>query len=265
MTCGSAGEGYLPVAALSLKQTFPLSVKICSRIPCRRSACASARHTGRAAAATTAFAHTTNREWSSIPVTTLTSCPPARCTRPSRPSAPAASPGCAPSAGSPPCAACASSDRPGRGGLAPGTPPTGPAAVPRPPAPAPTGSATAPTGSATAPTPIPRLIGQHSGQAAFRKLDSGQQFWRPLGNEPGHDLAGPVPLLDLGHPIRGADRPTVRRSRQIAVPQGIAECTALIREEATRAPSPRISASRIAFECRATRFTTRSVAPRSAR
>jgi hypothetical protein len=55
-----------------------MSVKICSETPCRRSASASARHTGRAVARTTAFAHTMNREWSSMPVTILTSRPVAR-------------------------------------------------------------------------------------------------------------------------------------------------------------------------------------------
>jgi hypothetical protein len=57
---------------------LPLSVRVCSGIPCRRSASVSAWQTGRAVARITAFADTTNREWSSIPVTILTSAPPYR-------------------------------------------------------------------------------------------------------------------------------------------------------------------------------------------
>jgi hypothetical protein len=53
------GPGPRPNLAVN---TFPLSVKICSGTPWRRSAPASARHTGRAVARTTAFAHTMNRE-----------------------------------------------------------------------------------------------------------------------------------------------------------------------------------------------------------
>ena len=41
---------------------------------------------------------------------------------------------------------------------------------------------------------ISRLVGLLPGQAAFRTLDSRQQLRRPLGNEPGHDVARPVPL-----------------------------------------------------------------------
>ena len=48
---------------------------------------------------------------------------------------------------------------------------------------------------------IPRLVGQPPGQAAFCALDSRQQFRLPFGNEPCHDMAWPVPLLDLGDPI----------------------------------------------------------------
>jgi hypothetical protein len=42
--------------------TFPLSVRICSGMPCRRNAAVSAWHTGRAVARMTAVAQTTNRE-----------------------------------------------------------------------------------------------------------------------------------------------------------------------------------------------------------
>ena len=51
----------------------------------RRSAPVSAWQTGLAVARITALAQTTNREWSSIPVTILTSAPPARNTRPITP------------------------------------------------------------------------------------------------------------------------------------------------------------------------------------
>jgi hypothetical protein len=73
------GPGPRPNRAV---KTLPLSVRICSGIPCRRSAAVSAWPTGRAVARTTTRAHTMNLEWSSIPVTTLTSCPAARWTRP---------------------------------------------------------------------------------------------------------------------------------------------------------------------------------------
>src|SRR6185312_11886263 len=73
------GPGPRPNRAV---KTLPLSVRICSGTPWRRSASPSARQTGRAVARSTTLAHTTNREWSSIPVTILTSAPPARCTRP---------------------------------------------------------------------------------------------------------------------------------------------------------------------------------------
>ena len=53
------GPGPRPNLAV---KTLPLSVRICSGIPCRRSASASAWHTGRAVARSTTFAHTTNRE-----------------------------------------------------------------------------------------------------------------------------------------------------------------------------------------------------------
>ena len=66
-------------------KTLPLPVRICSGTPRRRTAPPSARHTGRAVARSTAFAHTMHREWSSMPVTTLTSVPPARRTRPITP------------------------------------------------------------------------------------------------------------------------------------------------------------------------------------
>jgi hypothetical protein len=62
--------------------TLPLSVKIWEGSPWRRSASVSAWQTGRAVARSTTFAQTMNREWSSIPVTILTSVPSARCTRP---------------------------------------------------------------------------------------------------------------------------------------------------------------------------------------
>jgi hypothetical protein len=73
------GPGPRPNLAVN---TLPLSVRICSGIPCRRNASVSAWHTGRAVARRTAFAQTTNREWSSIPVTILTSVPSARNTLP---------------------------------------------------------------------------------------------------------------------------------------------------------------------------------------
>lgn len=73
------GPGPVPNRPVN---TFPLPVRIWAGTPCRRSAPASAWHTGRAVARSTALAHTTNREWSSIPVTILTSVPPARKTRP---------------------------------------------------------------------------------------------------------------------------------------------------------------------------------------
>ena len=97
---------------------------------------------------------------------------------------------------------------------------------------------------------IPRLVGQYPGQAVFRTLNSGQQFRRPIGNEPGHDMARPVPLLDLGDSIRRADRTAIRGSRQIAVPQGIAECPALVREDGHQVADPAKLASKIALECR---------------
>jgi hypothetical protein len=43
-------------------KTLPLPVRICSGIPCRRSASPSARHTGRAVARSTTLAYTMNRE-----------------------------------------------------------------------------------------------------------------------------------------------------------------------------------------------------------
>ena len=52
------GPGPRPNRAV---KTLPLSVRICSGTPCRRSASASARHTGRAVARTTTRAHTMNR------------------------------------------------------------------------------------------------------------------------------------------------------------------------------------------------------------
>jgi hypothetical protein len=70
-----------PLPNLAVK-TLPLSVRICSGISCRPSASVSAWHAGRAVAAATSFALTMNREWSPVPVTTLTSVPLARCTRP---------------------------------------------------------------------------------------------------------------------------------------------------------------------------------------
>jgi hypothetical protein len=73
------GPGPRPDRAV---KTLPLSVKIWPGIPYRPSAPASAWHTGRAVAAATTLAQTMNREWSSMPVTTLTSTPLARWTRP---------------------------------------------------------------------------------------------------------------------------------------------------------------------------------------
>ena len=75
----------------------------------------------------TSFAQTTNREWSSIPVTTFSSRPSNRWTGPSRPSATTPSTGSVPTAGSPPAAADASSRPPARDGPAPDRPTTGPA------------------------------------------------------------------------------------------------------------------------------------------
>ena len=62
--------------------TLPLSVRTCSGTPWRASASSSASHTGRAVARATTFADTTNRELSSIPVTTFTSAPSPRWTPP---------------------------------------------------------------------------------------------------------------------------------------------------------------------------------------
>ncbi len=73
------GPGPRPNRAVN---TFPLSVRICSGTPCRASAALSAAQTGRAVARATTAAQTTNREWSSIPVTTFTSAPSASSTRP---------------------------------------------------------------------------------------------------------------------------------------------------------------------------------------
>ena len=58
--------------------TFPLSVSICSGTPHRRIAATNASHTGRAVARATNIADTTNREWSSIPVTAFSSTPSTR-------------------------------------------------------------------------------------------------------------------------------------------------------------------------------------------
>ena len=63
-------------------KTFPLSVRICSGTPCSARAWRSASHTGRAVALATTRAQTTNRAWSSMPVTTFTSVPSARWTEP---------------------------------------------------------------------------------------------------------------------------------------------------------------------------------------
>jgi hypothetical protein len=52
-----------------------MSVKICSGTPWAANAAVSASHTGRAVARRTTDAQTTNREWSSMPVTTFTSLP----------------------------------------------------------------------------------------------------------------------------------------------------------------------------------------------
>jgi hypothetical protein len=56
-------------------KTLPLSVRICSGIPCLLSASSSASHSGRAVARATTLAMTQKREWSSIPVTTETAIP----------------------------------------------------------------------------------------------------------------------------------------------------------------------------------------------
>ena len=49
---------------------------------------------------------------------------------------------------------------------------------------------------------------------------------------------GPYRVLDLGDSIRRADRTAIRGSRQIAVPQGIAECPALVREDGHQVADP---------------------------
>ena len=79
MRSNITGPGPGPNLAV---KTLPLSVRICSGTPCLASAPASAWHTGRAVARATTLAQTTNREWSSMPVTTLTSAPSDRKTRP---------------------------------------------------------------------------------------------------------------------------------------------------------------------------------------
>ena len=137
------GPGQGPNLAVN---TLPLSVRICSGIPWRRSASAGARQeAGRAVAGIHPRAHDepgmvidARHDLDFLPRR-----PGGR--GPSRPSATAASPGPAPTAGSPLAAACASSGPPGHAGSAPGTPPTAPAAAPPPPSPVPTRSAMAPT------------------------------------------------------------------------------------------------------------------------
>lgn len=94
------------------------------------------------------------------------------------------------------------------------------------------------TSSPTGTAAISRLVGQRPGQAAFCALDSGQQLRRPIGNELGHDVARSVPRFDLGDSIRRADRLAIGRSRQIAVPQGIAECPALVGKDGHQVADP---------------------------
>jgi hypothetical protein len=55
--------------------TLPSSVKICSGTPWQASASSNASHTERAVARATTLAEMTNRELSSMPVTTFTSAP----------------------------------------------------------------------------------------------------------------------------------------------------------------------------------------------
>ena len=83
-----------------------------------------------------------------------------------------------------------------------------------------------------------RLVGQHPGQAVFRTLDSGQQFRCSIGNELGHDVARSAPRFDFGDSIRRADRLAIRRSRQIAILQSIAECPALVGEDGYQVTNP---------------------------
>ena len=75
----STGPGPWPKRAV---KTLPLSVRIWSGTPWARSAHWRASHTGLAVARATTRAQTQNREWSSTPVTTLTSVPSARWKRP---------------------------------------------------------------------------------------------------------------------------------------------------------------------------------------
>jgi hypothetical protein len=68
----------LPAGPNRPVKTLPLSVKICSRTPCRRSAASSASHTGWAVPRRTSLADTANRELSSIPDTAFNSVPSTR-------------------------------------------------------------------------------------------------------------------------------------------------------------------------------------------
>ena len=75
----STGPGPWPKRAV---KTLPLSVRIWSGTPWVRSAHCRASQTGLAVARATTRAQMQNREWSSMPVTTLTSVPSARWKRP---------------------------------------------------------------------------------------------------------------------------------------------------------------------------------------
>ncbi len=90
-------------------------------------------------------------------------------------------------------------------------------------------------------------IGDDGSWADCTPGETGRQQLRcPLGNEPGHDMARPAPLLDLRDAIPGTHWLTVRGSRQIAVPQRIRSAPHSSGKAANRRPSPRSSASRIA-------------------
>jgi len=51
-------------------------------------------------------------------------------------------------------------------------------------------------------------------------------------------VARSVPRFDLGDSIRRADRLAIWRSRQIAVPQSIAQCPALVGEDGYQVTNP---------------------------
>jgi hypothetical protein len=76
------------------------------------------------------------------------------------------------------------------------------------------------------------------GKATFRALDGSQQLCRPIGNELGHYVTRPVPLFDLCDSIRGADWLTIRRSRQIEIPQRIPDYPKFIGEDCQQVTNP---------------------------